>query len=365
MKNILMTLFLLNSTFVFSNTNRELLNNLVKNEKHGNIVKVYHLPTKINSLSLEYNIPEIILNPRDILYFYIPEKFKDMTLSWLGFSHRQDEENSTSRDLNPGLTSALVYSSSKPGDEFRHWGGPASGPLASKFAERGIYPEYDALYEWPLKGHRGFVNKKKSFELISPNVVRIQNVGTDLVHFSKLDLKINPSKYSIIKDSIFTKKSKFGAIETMKGRFYGGGQRLRGTFPNAIVLTAKSTPRQPKLPSNFRVLKNKLKIALIPNEKFSFIQIMCGDSYPDRIINRDGGYGTSGNARINISIKNRYSGKSRLLAKNINIPPEGIITSSALDEDTIVEAGDELIITNGVTKSPIYIMATRVGYLPF
>jgi hypothetical protein len=355
---------LLISISSYSSTNLELLQRLVENESHGNVVGVYKNPSTINTLSAEYRIPEFKLKPKDVLYFYVPEKFSTMSLSWLGFSHRQNSQASDSWDEYPGLTSALVYTSSMPKDKLRYWGGPSSGALGAKFAENSIYPEYDALYEWPLKGHRGVKNKKKSFELISPNVIRIQNLGTDDVYFSKLDFKVTPSPNSTFEEYIFTKNSSFGAVDSMIGRFYGGGQRLRGLYPNAIILSKDLTSKQPKLPSHYMVSRNELRIKLNPNRKFSFIQIMCGDSHPDMIINRDGGYGTSGNARMNIYLSNSITGNKRLLGKNINIPPEGVIEVSEIFEDILTLPGDEIIITNGKLKSSLYIMATRLGFLP-
>ncbi len=364
MKFLLLILTTLISINSYGLTNLELLNKLVKNEKYGKVIGVYKTPSFINSLSAKYNIPEVKLMPKDVVYFYVPEKFSDMSLSWLGFSHRQKQEPVGTWDENPGLTSALVYTSSMPKDNLRYWGGPSSGSLGAKFAEIGIYPEYDALYEWPLKGHRGVNNKKKSFKLISPNVIRIQNIGTDDVYFSELDFKVTPSPDDIYEDFIFTKNSHFGAVDSMIGRFYGGGQRHRGLYPNSIILSHQPNAKQPKLPSGFKVSKNELRIKLPTDTKFSFIQIMCGDSHPDMVINRDGGYGTSGNARMNIWISNSLTGKKRLLDKNINIPPEGVIVVSEILDRVKPELGDEIVIVNNKLKSPLYIMAIRLGFQP-
>lgn len=358
MKFIILTLLF--STSLFAQTNTDLLKKLVKNEGHGVVVKIFDTPTSKNKFTVVYVFPEIKLKPRDVLYFYVPEEYAKLNISRLGFSHRQKGEF-VERDLKPGLTSALVYSKSVPGDEYRYWGGPSSGELGAKFAENSPYPEYDGLYEWPKKGHRGLRNSKKIFKLISANVIRLQNLGTDDVYVSKLDFEFMPNIPAVEKVHIFTPGSHFGDPYTMSGRTYGGGQNHQGTFPNAISLNSKYEYDETNLPRDFTVSKNKLFIKVPKENNFSFIEIMCGDSRPDRAINRDGGYGSPGNAEVSVSIENLYSGIKRTLAKNISIPPEGVIMISEINNEIKLEEGDRLVVTNKVNKSTLYIMAIRMG----
>lgn len=358
----LLVLSLLFSSFsLWAESNKEILNRLIKNEKHGKVIGTFDSPTSRNKFSAEYVIPETKLLPQDVLYFYIPEEYSSLYLARLGFSHRQKGDETIEWDTKPGLTSALVYSKSVPGDELRYWGGPSSGELGAKFAENSPYPEYDALYEWPKKGHRGLKNKNKVFDLIEANVIRIQNLGTDTVYFSKLNFEFIPSVPAKEEVYIFTPDSNFGDPTNMSGRFYGGGQRLEGTFPNALRLNSKYEYQGPKLPSHFSAETNELRIELPSQKRFSFIEIMCGDSRPDRVINRDGGFGSPGNAEVNVEMENSITGSKRMLMKNISIPPEGVIMISEINNQIRLQKGDRILITNKKNKSTLYIMAIRIG----
>ena len=356
-------LLAMSSISAFATSNRDLLKKLVAEESHGNIIQVMDQPQIETSVSVEYSFTEIALKPDDIIYFYIPERLAKSTLSQIGMSHRQ-KGSAPVRDSNPGLTSALVYSEDMPGEELRFWAGHSSGKLGAKFAEYRPKPEFDALYEWPRLGHKGIGKKDKSIQPIRPNVLRLQNVGTDIVWLSKAYVEVIPSVAANYQTEIFTPKSDFGDAATMAKRWYGGGQSEMGTFPNALRLSSRDHGFQPPLPSNMKVIKNNLQIVLPVGEKFSSIDVMVGDTYPDRIQNKDGGMGSLGNAKLTITIENTKTGTKRILLEDKNVGPQGVISASDIVKAPAIIDGDILVISNEWKASTAYIMGLKIGTNP-
>lgn len=348
--------FLINLVFInnlFAQVNRSIMEKLIELEEPQQVIKTLNSPTYTSKYTIKYKFKEITIEPEKIIFVAIPDKYTTLELTWLGFSHRQKGTNNNTWDNRPGLTTALVYSQAYPGDEFRYWAGPSSGQMGAKFGENSKWPEYDALYEWQRKGHKGLYSNQKSFNPVYANVIKIQNIGTDNVYLSSIDLKFIPPIPYLDKKWIFTKGSKFGNHRTLKGRKYGGGQNLRGIFPDSVVLSSKKKNQILKLPTSFSVEKNKLSINLKNQLKFSFMEIMCGDNHPDQTLNPSGTYGKPGNARINVFIVNSNNQKKRTLAKNINIPLEGVIFISEISEKVEIKKGDKIIIENQKNKSPL------------
>jgi hypothetical protein len=358
MKPLFLTLIM--SLSAAAETNMELLDRLVRDEKFGTIVAVHKAPLFKTAISAEYQFTEYKLRPKEVMYFYVPEDLSLLPLSQIGFAHRQSGMAPV-RDYNPGLTSALVYTHDMPGDELRYWAGHSSGKLGAKFAEYRGSPEFDALYEWPKVGHKGVDSKTKSKDIIRANALRIQNVGTGNVLLSKVAMETIPKKADEEEILIFTPKSDFGDSETLEGRNYGGGQKLRGTFPHSLRLSTKGHSSYPTLPSHYKVDKNQLFINLPVGKKFNAVEIMCGDTHPDGVKNEDNGWGSLGSAQLSVSIENSITNEKRILLNEKNVGPEGVISASEIDPSTVIKDGDQLVITNKYKKSTAYIMALKVG----
>ena len=355
-----MFLALTTAAGAWAQTNQALLQKLVNEESHGTVIQVFDKPSVETEISAEYDFTEMAMKPQDIVYFYIPERLAKSTLSQIGFSHRQKGQDPV-RDAYPGLTSALVYTQDVPGDELRYWAGPSSGKLGAKFAEYRPSGEFDALYEWPRLGHKGIVKKDKNYTPIHPNVLRLQNVGVDVVWLSKAYVEVVPLPAQTYQNVIFTPKSDFGDPLTMKNRWYGGGQVEMGTFPNALRLDSRGHANQPKLPDNIKIDKNKIFITLPVGEKFSSLDIMVGDTHPDRVQNKDHGWGSLGNAKLTISIENSRTAQERILLTEKNVGPQGVISASDVSPAPVIIDGDVLVIKNEKRSSTAYIMGLRIG----
>ncbi len=342
--------------------NTELLDMLVKNET-SKVIKVLDTPSKENLANLEFNFPEMTLNPREAIYFQIPEKYSKLNVSGITIGHWQDEPAST-RDSNPGLTAVAIYTKDLPhAMAWRYWGGHASGRQGAKFAEQRRGPEIDTLYEWPRIGHRSVEDDSKSDVLIKANVIRVRNVGTDSILISHLSLKVIYNNNLTYQDYIFSTGSDFGDPDTFAGRFYNGGQIKRGTFPNALVLrSGGSYPGTKSFPAGW--LYNGHSVVIPMNDlTLATIEVMAGDTHPDGVRNKDGGWGSLGSAKISVGIADNsspdYDTEVEWLKKNENIGPQGVIPASV--ESLKKLTNKYLIIKNSRGSSPLYIMGIRIG----
>lgn len=356
-------------TFVKENKYKDLSNQelLVKlqNEETYSIIQTLSSPTKQNLSNLEYKFKEISLNPREALYFEIPERYSKMSISGVTIGHRQSERKSKTVDPNPGYTAVAVYTKDLSHDKaWRYWGGHASGPQGAKFAEQRRRAEIDTLYEWPRLGHKSVKDKSKSSLIIKANSIRVRNVGRDEIKISSVSLKTIFSEKMKYDDYIFSDGSNFGNPNTFKNRFYNGGQIKRGTFPNSLVLHRRSrTPRTSNFPSNWTYDSERVFIP-IKNMNLATIEVMAGDTHPDMIKNKDGGWGTLGNAKLSVGIADNtdpdYDKEVEWLAYDNNIGPQGVTPISV---DKIKNVKNKfLILRNKRKSSPLYIMGIRIGH---
>jgi hypothetical protein len=359
----LLTILLFISAWAIAETNLEILARLVKDESYGKVIQVFEKPTHETTISAGYKFDEMKIRPNEILYFLVPERLSGSAVSQVGFGHRQDGRKLVDgeRDSNPAITSALVYDKTKVNDELRYWAGHSSGKFGGKFAEYRKRSEFDALYEWPIFGSKGVVSRDKTKELVYANAIRIQNTGTDDLYFNQLYLEVMPTVGEEYQEIIFTPKSDFGDVATMRGRYYGGGQVLKGTFPNALRIDSKGHRHYPTLPANMMVDKNKIYIELTVGKKLSSVEVMCGDTYPDMVPNKDKGWGTLGNAKLSIYLENMISSEKRMLLEEKNVGPQGVISASEVDSQKVIAPGDRLVIENKRGKSTAHIMGIRIG----
>ncbi|MFZ4713751.1 MAG: hypothetical protein ACOYL6_08580 [Bacteriovoracaceae bacterium] len=340
--------------------NGELLQTLVKEEKYGKILKVMEEPKEKTSTSLVYKFEELELKPNEILYFYVPDSYTLRPVSALSFGIRQDESPMT-QDLNPGLISGMIYDEGFKDDELRYWGGHSSGKFGAKFAEQRPAPEIDSLYEWPLIGHKGTVKKERSFEGVNAGAIRIQNLGSDDVLVSQVVLDVIAPKAKQYLEKIFCVGSNFGDAETMKGRAYGGGQKFKGKFPGSLRLSSFGHKSVPELPPYITLKNNEIFIELEAKAKLKTVDIMVGDTHPDEIINKDKGWGTLGNAKLSVEVRNIKTGDSRFLLYQKNVGPEGVISAGEIEGAKSLSQDERIVISNKLKRDTAYIMALRIG----
>ena len=335
------------------------INTIVKADykyQKEDIKHIYYVPSKETKLGVNYEFDnELKLNPGEVIYLNVPKHNKAISNIILGH-HQNPKDQRGSMSYNsrtgvktydnwPAYTSVQVHSlNHRYGLAWRGWAGHVSGEKRSKFAEIKKSPEFDNLYEWPLKGHVSIESKQKEISLLYTNLLKIEVLGDDPVYISDVQVKFVPPMSSHYEEKSYTHdQTIFGHPTTMQGRRYGGGgNRYYGKFPGAVKLSPSRWSNDDEL------------VIDTHGRDVESIDIAVGDTKPDGVRNRDGGYGSLGGAKISIYVVTVNGRKHRLIDEE-NVGPQGVIS-------TFSDYGplDKIIID--VNDDSAYIMAHRYGY---
>jgi hypothetical protein len=331
-------------------------------------LRFFASPTRVGCSSVTYKFREVRAAPGDAVYFDMPEKLRDRAVAFVDIGHRQDpNEPNNARlgpedwDSKPGLTSFQAYSSSYEGaDAWRYWAGPASGKRGAKFAEiRGhSNPEMDALYEWRHYGHRGLGSGSNERGPLKAQAVRLVSTGADDVLLSELTVKVQPPPAERYLAATFSKGTELGDPETAHGRHYGGGQGMMGRYPGALVLGLHSRHGPDFLPEGWRYENGDLHVPLPKGARLTTVDVACGDSHPDGVRNKDGGWGSLGGSKLTIKVTHA-DGTSDTLMNRENVPPLGVLSGDPCSCDEPARAGDEVVFHADSDLS--YLMGLRIG----
>jgi hypothetical protein len=336
----------------------------------------FQSPTSTTCSSLTYRFAEHSIPPGDRLDFNIPARFRELAVAFATIGHRQRQDadepvDPLSRDPFPGLTS-LQLAPANPVDanaaQWRYWAGPSSGRDGAKFAEIRAEPESDYLYEWRLHGHRAVGAPRHStpdFSALKIRAARLVNVGSDSILASELTLKFQPRLSKTWLQATFSPGTELGDPETAQGRILGGGQRFGGFFLDAIVLGTGRTPNHvpSNLPAGWSLRQGDLHIPLPAGQEIDLLEIACGDTHPDGLRNKDGGWGSLGAAKLTAVIKNVSApDRSLSLMMRENVPSEGVLLGSPARCGEKTLEGDELILH--ADQDWAFVMAVRIGMTP-
>lgn len=284
-------------------------------------------------------------------------------MNFVVLGHRQDPTTEKGMDPQsgwdalPGLTSVQIHAKNFAGDKtWRYWRGMASGDKGAKFAEVRTSPEIENLYEWQTYGSGGVDTGDVSNEGILPDGARIVSMGKDSVKVSELTIKVLPPSPAIKVEKIFTAGSAFSDTVGEHPQL-GGGQNAQGKFPGAVVLGSYGKD-QPALPDGWKIINgDTLSIPLPKGKILTSVEVLGGDSHPDGIKNKDGGWGTPGWAKGYVGIQNKNG--TDWFVENENIPPEGVLVGTPRACSDATQDGDHILI-RGVSDT-YYVMAVRIG----
>ena len=326
--------------------------------------QVVDSPSSRTSDSVTYKFPEITMKPGDVVYFGLPSDLQKKPVNFVVIGHRQDPKEEKGFDAAkkwddiPGLSSFQVLTTNKKGEqEWRYWTGSSSGNQGAKFAEVRYSPEMENLYEWLDKGTANVITDERSMDPVMPEMMKVVNVGKDLVRLSEVTLKSQPDQFDQKIETIFTKGSSFNAKVAQKATL-GGGQNNGGLFPDALQLGGYGAGTQPKLPEGWQLNGNTLSIPLPEGREISSVELLGGDSHPDGITNKDGGTGTPGWARLHMGIGTDPE-SADWFVKNENVPPEGLMLGSVSECGRKTRKGEKIFIRG--TSDILYVMGLRIG----
>lgn len=341
------------------------LKQLTAGERKISAKRYFVVPTSKTCSSLTYEFPETRVSPGQALYFDVPTEFRDRPVTFVTIGHRQNPSDpsnyglgATEHDSKPGLTSTQILTTGYEGaDNWRYWAGSASGAYGAKFAELRGSPEIEHLYEWRKIGHYGVGSKAHETTPIKPQAIRMVSNGSDDVLMSSIKLLVQPPKPDKYVEHEFSKGTRLGDPETTSGRAYGGGQGHGGKFPGALALG--HWPRaEPRLPKGWKHESSILRIPLAAGQKLTAVEVACGDTHPDGIINKDGGTGSSGYSKLSIYL-DHADGSTDTLLNHENVPPQGVLTGFPPSCDSKTREGDTLVIK--ASDDTTYIMGLRIG----
>lgn len=327
---------------------------LLSQEKSGRVRLILTQPTQTTLASVAYQFPEFVLNPGEVVFAEVPSQLRLRPVSQLGMGHRQDEHPRI-RDPYPAL-STLWIATTDPVNGWAYWAGPSSGKFGAKYAEPRATPEYDSLYEWPTRGYKdlqGQLHKDPVFA----KALRLENTGVDDLLLSAIYLEVVPAPAHEYITMVFSPGSDFGDPQTLHGRRYGGGQHFQGTFPGANILASSFNTELDRKGMHLNGARGTIDLPV--GKQLVSIDVMCGDTYPDHVRNKDGGIGSLGNAQLTVS--HLSQGVETVLRSHVNVGPEGVESAFPL-APILIQEGDQLLIKNKSNASPLYLMAVRLGF---
>jgi hypothetical protein len=277
--------------------------------------------------------------------------------------HRQPAEKEKGDwDQTPGLSSVQVLGKFAGAEqaEWRYWGGSSSGEQGAKYAEPRPKsdPEMENLYDWGGLGHHGVNGGSHSKAPLKPIALKVVSTGKSPVLVSELTLKVSPPQADDFATGIFSAGTAFPQPGSSEKPRFGGGQKLKGRFPGALVLNALGKESSVPMPQGWGSRSGELRIPIPKGRKLTSVEIACGDSYQDEKPNSDGGFGLQGWGRLTVEL-HRANGKRETLMNRENVPPEGLLVASPVECDRKSGEGEQLVIR--ATGSPVYIMGVRVG----
>lgn len=305
----------------------------------------------------------------------LPPEFQGRPVYMGVISHKQVQSDKTSQldnkngkpwDNTPG-NSALHFHSTdhKANESWRYWNAPwgSSGKDGGKYAEvRGDW-ERETEFEFLKNGHSavGGGYGARSKEALKIDAARLRSVGTDPVRVEKVVITFLPQYPDKTEEVIFSPGTKMGDPHTAAGRSYGK-DTSKGTYPGALVMGGYgggNAEAVAKLPAGWKMEGGNLTVELKPGVKFTGAEVSVGDTHPDGKSNSDGEIGKQGWSKLALGIQ-RGNGKIEWMARDMTIPPQGVLFGGPTLADYVAQPGDKLVIN--ASEDTAYVMGVRLWY---
>ena len=327
---------------------------------------VYRIPEVVSYIRINYPIPEHEgreLRPGHRLLFSIPEEFRGRIVRDVILRHRKNSKYSVdvgSDGYDPNGAYNRVELHETGIDRWTGWKDP-KGYKTDKFAEprSASNPEEEVLHDWIA-----------TVGPINTDAVRITNVGTNpdlsVSSVHGLEIVFYPEFKSIkFQEKIYCMGTEF--IEPDKGKLmpsYGGGSFNEGRYEGAIALN-QSGQALYELCSDSgpeaKIENGRLVIKFKPGRRFLQAEVAIGDTEHLSYINPKTRSNTRlGYAKLNMGVRRAKTGNVEWFVRNANVPPQGVITGGPDLGESLIEAGDELILESQADTS--YVMGWRLAY---
>lgn len=336
--------------------------------------RIFNNHTRVNSITLRFSLdPEngIEIKPDESFVFEFPEEFCQREILQVILKHRKDPAYAIDPlnpdTFDPNAAYILCEAHSSLNNCWYKWADRSS---IAKFSE--VRPADNAENET-------LHNCLRTFGTIKPDRFRLTNVGTGdpnkaIANIHELEIMFMPAKTGeLVIEKIFTPETAFSNIAAGKPvPLLGGGPRLNGRFPEAVLLGKNRADRFNKLQQlpeehyftvdDSQSSDGNFRIELPHGCRIEIIEIAMGDlDLTSLEANKDGYFGRSGHAQASISIERSDATKILLKERN-NIGMAGFITCGGPADDELTRPGDHLLIE--VLNDEAFLMGYRVILSP-
>jgi hypothetical protein len=338
--------------------------------------KVFTDYEKLNRLTLRYDLDKktgLKLLQNHSFEFVIPENFRNRSIFHIILKHRKDPIYAANPDdfdaFDPNAAYILCEARNQKTGYWHKWADRSS---LAKFSEvrTADNPEDETLH-----------NCLRTFGQIEPDRFRLTNVGKGdpdkcIANVHAVEIMFAPDlKNSETIEKIFTPDTSFSRPDL--GRpvpLLGGGPRLSGRFPGALVLgkgheqRIKAIENLPekhqfetgsRLGENYQIDTNGDLLIKLPSQRaIESIELAIGDlDITSLEYNKDGYFGRSGKAEVSIFIEKQNRESIPLLLKN-NLGMAGMVLCGGPGFDYLTDPGDRLRIV--VSNDIAFLMGFRI-----
>lgn len=337
-------------------------------------VKRVAQPTLVTPTSAAFRLggPEgLRLRPGEQILLELPPALRGRPVYQAVLEHRQVESEKSSVlgpgpkrwDETPGITALHFSVISASGEQsWRYWHAPwgSSGAEGGKYAEIRPDWESESHFDFAKNGTVVVGDGALQHEVIRAEALRLRGVGQDPTFVRQVLVTFAPPPPDRVDELLFTPKTELGDLLTTEGQHLGKDHE-KGTFPGALVLFDGAGPGEgaEKLPPGWRHEGGALYVPLRAGLYFTGVEIACGDTKPDGLLNSDGAIGTQGHSRLRIGLLRAGVSEPEWLMEDHGVPPQGVLFAGPARHHRLKD-GDRLVF--GASVDPTYVMGLRLGY---
>ena len=332
--------------------------------------RIFKECSRLNSITIRYVLDTmrgLALKPAECFEFEFPDEFKQRKILQVILKHRKDPTLAADSENYDVFDPNAAYILCETRSSLNH--------LWYKWADRSSIAKFSEVRPPENAENETLHNCLRTFGSIKADRFRLTNVGEgdpekSAANIHELEIMFVPAHTGEITiEKIYTPETSFSDVRSNKPvPLIGGGPRLGGKFPGALLLGKNRAARLQQLeqlPEEHRFeigtsedIDGNLRIALPPDCHIELVETAIGDlDITSLEYNKDGYFGRSGQAQASILIETGTGTKVPLKMNN-NVGMAGIITCGGPTEDYLTREGDHLLIE--VSNDEAFMMGYRL-----
>ncbi len=329
----------------------------------------------LNSLTVRYTLDAqagVELKPGSGIEFIFPQIFKDRDILHVVLKHRKDPRYAADPGNFDAIDPDAAYILCEARGSLDH--------LWYRWADRSSFAKFSEVRSADNPENETLHNGLRTFGRIKPDRFRITNVGTGnpekaIASIHELEITFTPSASATRKiEHIFTPETAFGDVAAGKPvPLIGGGPRIGGKFPGAVLLGKNRHKRQQKIQAlteeyRFDVCASPTIGAITSNGNFLLslpagcrleqVELVIGDlDLTSLEVNKDGYFGRSGSAQVSVQLVTS-DGSNVALIENNNVGMAGMVICGGPVKEYFTGERDKLLIK--VDNDEAFLMGFRI-----